>query len=68
MASFKAKFPALQELFEKKHRGRGPLGPPAGRGLNICILVFDFVRTKEAIKKLFMYHIINALHTASATT
>ena len=33
MASFKAKFPVLQELFAKNHRG-GPLGPPpAGRGL-----------------------------------
>ena len=36
MASFKAKFPVLQELFAKNHRG-GPLGPPppAGRGLNV---------------------------------
>ena len=35
MASFKAKFPVLQELFEKNHRGGGPFGPPspAGRGL-----------------------------------
>ena len=33
MASFKAKFPVLQELFAKNHRG-GPFGlPPAGRGL-----------------------------------
>ena len=33
MASFKAIFPVLQELFAKKHRG-GPLAPhPAGRGL-----------------------------------
>ena len=29
MASFKAKFPVLQELFAKNHRGA--LGPPAGR-------------------------------------
>ena len=29
MASFKAKFPVLQELFAKNHRG-GPLGPPSG--------------------------------------
>ena len=38
MASFKAKFPVLQELFAKNHRGGGgPFGPPppAGRGLNI---------------------------------
>ena len=27
MASFKAKFPVLQELFAKNHRG-GPFGPP----------------------------------------
>ena len=34
MASFKAKFPVLQELFAKNHRG-GPFAPPpAGRGLN----------------------------------
>ena len=29
MASFKAKFPVLQELFAKNHRG-GPFGPPSG--------------------------------------
>ena len=28
MASFKAKFPVLQELFAKNHRGGGPFGPP----------------------------------------
>ena len=35
MASFKAKFLVLQEIFAKNHRGRGPLGPPhaAGRGI-----------------------------------
>ena len=33
MASFKAKFPVLQELFAKNHRGGGLWGPPAGRGL-----------------------------------
>ena len=35
MASFKAIFPVLQELFAKNHRGGGPFGPPppAGRGL-----------------------------------
>ena len=38
MASFKAKFPVLQELFAKNHRGGGPLGPPpAGRGLTADI-------------------------------
>ena len=31
MASFKAKFPVIQELFAKNHRG--PFAPPAGRGL-----------------------------------
>ena len=34
MASFKAKFPVLQELFAKNHRGA--FGPsPAGRGLKL---------------------------------
>ena len=34
MASFKAKFPVLQELFAKNHRGGGLWAPPpAGRGL-----------------------------------
>ena len=32
MATFKAKFPVLQELFAKNHRG-GLWPPPAGRGL-----------------------------------
>ena len=46
MASFKAKFPVLQELFAKNHRG-DPLGPPpAGRGLtSVAVLqhrVFSF--------------------------
>ena len=37
MASFKAKFPVLQELFAKNHRG--PFAPPpAGRGLKIGTL------------------------------
>ena len=34
MASFKAKFPVLQELFAKNHRG-GPLGPPSGARVKI---------------------------------
>ena len=34
MASFKAKFPVLQELFAKNHRG-SPLGPPSGARVNI---------------------------------
>ena len=34
MASFKAIFPVLQELFAKNHRG-GPLGPPSGARVNI---------------------------------
>ena len=33
MASFKAKFPVLQELFAKNHRGPLPPPPAAGRGL-----------------------------------
>ena len=46
MASFKAKFPVLQELFAKNHRG-GPFGPPpAGRGLNFLSMgrnIFDIL-------------------------
>ena len=42
MASFKVKFPVLQELFAKNHRG-GPLGPPAGRGLIMVIMVIMVV-------------------------
>ena len=34
MASFKAKFPVLQELFAKNHRGALWALPPAGRGLS----------------------------------
>ena len=34
MASFKSKFPVLQELFAKNHRG-GPLAPPSGARVNI---------------------------------
>ena len=33
MASFKAKFPVLQELFAKNHRGPLAPPPPAARGL-----------------------------------
>ena len=49
MASFKAKLPVLQELFAKNHRGGGPLGPPAGRGLSDGIKATSeiaFVRKK----------------------
>ena len=35
MASFKAKFQVLQELFAKNHRGPLALPPPAGRGLRV---------------------------------
>ena len=35
MANFKAKFPVLQELFAKNHRGALWPPPPAGRGLSI---------------------------------
>ena len=34
MASFKAKFPVLQELFAKNHR-RGPFGPPPPSGARV---------------------------------
>ena len=33
MVSFKARFPVLQELFAKNHRG-GPFGPPSGARVN----------------------------------
>ena len=45
MASFKAKFPVLQELFAKNHRG-GPLGPPSGARVKsvefsvVCVCVW----------------------------
>ena len=38
MASFKAKFPVLQELFAKKTQG-APCPPPAGRGIRKTHLV-----------------------------
>ena len=37
MASFKANFLVLQELFAKNHRG-GPLGPPSGARVNVSIV------------------------------
>ena len=44
MASFKAIFPVLQELFAKNHRG-GPLAPPpAGRGLTFRNLTLTSTR------------------------
>ena len=36
MASFKAKFPVLQELLAKKHRGWGAFGPPPQRFTEIA--------------------------------
>ena len=54
MASFKAKFPVLQELFAKNHRG-GPLGPPppppAGRGLVALLLMTYFAKIISGILK-----------------
>ena len=35
MASFKAKFPVLQELFAKNHRGALWAPPPSGARVNI---------------------------------
>ena len=40
MASFKAKFPVLQELFAKNHRG-ALWARPAGRGLSIFLSLDD---------------------------
>ena len=39
MASFKAKFPVLQELFAKNHRGALCPPPPVGRGLKNIFFV-----------------------------
>ena len=51
MASFKVKFPVLQELFAKNHRG-GPLAPPpAGRGLT------DFDALKSGFRVIFAVHL-----------
>ena len=45
MASFKAKFPVLQELFAKNHRGGGPFGPPGGaRVMNVSRALFTHSR------------------------
>ena len=44
MASFKAKFPVLQELFAKNHR-RGAFGPPSGARVNILLFYLYFERT-----------------------
>ena len=51
MASFKAKFPVLQELFAKNHRGALCPPPPAGRGLNI-LNCFMKVRAKKEKRKV----------------
>ena len=42
MASFKAKFPVLQELFAKNHRPP----PPAGRGLKVTELWHTYNSSK----------------------
>ena len=44
MASFKAKFPVLQELFAKNHRG-GPLGPPPS-GARVKYDTYSYFLTK----------------------
>ena len=53
MASFKAKFPVLQELFAKNHRGGGPYGPPAGRGLMWQVYIHFSVNTLFKYKTTF---------------
>ena len=66
MASFKAKFPVLQELFAKNHRG--PFGPPppppAGRGLNhdelwICYNVQQLSKRRSALDLSFLHGLFN---------
>ena len=58
MASFKAKFPVLQELFAKNHRG-GPLAPPpAGRGLSTKLVGCHTVKESKLFRigpRLFIY-------------
>ena len=42
MASFKAKFPVLQELFAKNHRGPFAPPPPSGASVNQPGMMFQF--------------------------
>ena len=53
MASFKAKFPVLQELFAKNHRGGGPFGPPPS-GARVKI-----VNMYSLLKFIFFYRPFN---------
>ena len=49
MASFKAKFPVLQELFAKKnHRGLFDPPPPSGARVNVStsLIIFSLHRRK----------------------
>ena len=54
MASFKAKFPVLQELFAKNHRG-GPLAPPPS-GARVNIKSRDKNRFFESFSKILTSH------------
>ena len=54
MASFKAKFPVLQELFAKNHRG-GPFGPPQ-RGEGYLANTFVAKKLKYKVLMLYGYH------------
>ena len=55
MASFKAKYPVLQELSAKNHSGGGPLPPPpAGRGLKVCKKCKLLVKLATDIPNIFL--------------
>ena len=58
MASFKAKFPVLQELFAKNHRGPLP-PPPSGARVKFFFLIFFTFENfqKFEILKLLKYYI-----------
>ena len=56
MASFKAKFPVLQELFAKNHRG-ALWAPPSGARVNISkkrrqLPLENFLFVKEICKEI----------------
>ena len=52
MASFKAKFPVLQELFAKNHRGGGH-GRPAERGLKWVPTLFIYILVPTATTTVY---------------
>ena len=64
MASFKAKFPVLQELFAKNHRGAFAPPPPAGPGLKYeIILCGDVIILYMQFSSLFSAHFLPHRHS-----